>query len=338
MPVEQEFQSGRIRARAVVLISLLGQVAGPGCAKVGDPLPPLSHPPPTIRSLKLVQVDDRIRLHFPLASREVVQVQLFRECPEGASSSEPAMLLDRDQLRRREDGAGFLVEQQLPADGAPCGYFLRFVDTDGRISPPSNLVRASAVKAAAPPRNLRCEVHPDHLRLEWDRPQSNHDGSRPAVLVGYLVNSRHRVSTEAFRDSEFRFGRARRYSVQAISRDADPLILSRASDTLTIVPEDSFAPGAPRNVTAVYWRGRSESTGTRTAKRTWQAISCTGTWKAEPSAGFRLCCKIECSRTPRSRRARPIGTGSRPWTSQTTKARPRRRPALPSGTEGKEVA
>ena len=255
MPVEQEFQSGRIRARAVVLISLLGQVAGPGCAKVGDPLPPLSHPPPTIRSLKLVQVDDRIRLHFPLASREVVQVQLFRECPEGASSSEPAMLLDRDQLRRREDGAGFLVEQQLPADGAPCGYFLRFVDTDGRISPPSNLVRASAVKAAAPPRNLRCEVHPDHLRLEWDRPQSNHDGSRPAVVVGYLVNSRHRVSTEAFRDSEFRFGRARRYSVQAISRDADPLILSRASDTLTIVPEDSFAPGAPRNVTAVYWEG-----------------------------------------------------------------------------------
>ena len=58
-----------------------------------------------------------------------------------------------------------------------------------------------------------------------------------------------------FRDTEFRFGRPKRYSVQAVSHDADPLILSRASDTLTIVPEDSFAPGTPRNVTAVHWEG-----------------------------------------------------------------------------------
>ena len=80
-------------------------------------------------------------------------------------------------------------------------------------------------------------------------------GAVPATVVGYLVNSRHRVSTEVFRDPEFRFGHPKRYRVQAVSRDADPLILSGASDTLTIVPEDSFAPGAPRNVTAVDWDG-----------------------------------------------------------------------------------
>lgn len=255
MPVEKELPSVRIRARSAVLIPLIVQIAGPGCAKVGDPLPPLSQPPPTIRSLKLVQVADRIQLHFPLASRDVVQVQAYRQCPEGEASTEPEMLLDRGQLRRPNDVAEYLVERKLPDDEDPCGYYLRFLDSDGRLSPPSNLVRASSVKAAAAPRNLRCEVHPDHLQLEWDRPQSNFDGSRPADIAGYLVNSRHHVATEAFRDPEFRFGHPKRYSVQAISRAADPLILSRASDTLTIVPEDSFAPGTPQNVTAVYWEG-----------------------------------------------------------------------------------
>ena len=255
MPVEKGLQSSRIWAWPVIVISLFGQVSGPGCAKVGDPLPPLSGPPPTIRNLKLIQVDDRAQLSFPLASQEVVQVQIYRDCPEAEASSEPEMVLDRSQLRKQGDSNEFLAELQLPQDGDPCGYYLQFLDTDGRLSPPSNRVRASSVKAAAAPRNLRCEVHPDHLRLEWDRPQENHDGSRPANVAGYLVNSRHRVATEVFRDPEFRFGRARRYSVQTVSQGSDPLILSRASDTLTIVPEDSFAPGTPQNVTAVYWEG-----------------------------------------------------------------------------------
>ena len=172
MPLEQERQSGRNWARPVVLISLIGQIAGPGCAKVGDPLPPLSQPSPTIRSLKLVQVDDTAQLHFPLASQDVIQVQIYRQCPGGKASTEPEMLLDRGQLRRRNDGSEYLVERKLPDDEDPCGYYLRFLDSDDRLSPPSNLVRASSVKAAAAPRNLRCEVNPDHLRLEWDRPQS----------------------------------------------------------------------------------------------------------------------------------------------------------------------
>ena len=255
MPVEKELSSGRTWGRSVVLILLTGQVAGPGCAKVGDPLPPLSQPPPTIRSLELVQVDDRVQLHFPLAFPETDQIQIHRACPGEDTSMDPVLTLYRRQLRRRDDGAGYRVELELPQDGVSCGYFLRFVDLDGLISLPSNLVRASPVKAAAAPRNLRCEVNSNHLRLEWDRPQSNHDGSRPANIAGYLVNSRYRVATEVFRDPEFRFGHPKRYSVQTVSHDADPLILSRASDTLTVVPEDSFAPGAPQNVTAVDWEG-----------------------------------------------------------------------------------
>ena len=255
MPVEKELSSGRTWGRFVVLILLTGQMAGPGCAKVGDPLPPLSQPPPTIRNLKLVQVDDQVQLHFLLPSPETDQIQIHRACPGEDTALEPVLTLYRRQLGRRDDGAGYRVELELPQDGVQCGYFLRFGDLDGLMSPPSNLVRASSVKAAAAPRNLRCEVTSNHLRLEWDRPRSNHDGSRPANVVGYLVNSRHRVATEVFRDPEFRFGHPQRYSVQAVSRDADPLILSRASDTLTIVPEDSFAPGTPRNVTAVDWEG-----------------------------------------------------------------------------------
>ena len=253
MRVEKEFSSRRTWARSVVLISLIGPMAGPGCAKVGDPLPPLSQPPPTIRTLTLVQVDDRVQLHFPLASSETDQIRIHRSCPGENTTMEPVLTLYRRQLRRRDDGSGYRVELELPEDATSCGYFLRFADLDGLISPPSNLVRTASVKAAAAPRNLRCEVNSNHLRLEWDRPESNHDGSRPANVVGYLVNSRYRVATEVFRDPEFRFGHPKRYSVQAVSHDADPLILSRASDTLIIVPEDSFAPGSPQNVTAVYW-------------------------------------------------------------------------------------
>ena len=180
MRVEKESSPGRIWARSVVLISLIGPMAGPGCAKVGDPLPPRSQLPPTIRSLKLVQVDDRVQLHFPLAFPETDRIQIHRACPGEDPSMDPVLTLYRRQLRRRDDGDGYRVELELPQDGVSCGYFLRFADLDGLVSLPSNLVRASPVKAAAAPRKLRCAVNSNHLRLEWDRPRSNHDGSRRA--------------------------------------------------------------------------------------------------------------------------------------------------------------
>ena len=59
-------------------------------------------------------------------------------------------------------------------------------------------------------------------------------------------------SGEVFKDHSFSFGEANHYWVQTISSNVNPLILSLASDTLAVVPRDSFPPSVPQNVTATY--------------------------------------------------------------------------------------
>ncbi len=112
--------------------------------------------------------------------------------------------------------------------------------------------------SARPPTALRYQVHQDQIVVNWDPPTENVDGSKPPQLVGYLVNSKHRVSTLEYSDLEFRFGEVQSYRVQTMSRDADPLILSPFSNTLRIIPRDEFPPATPQNITAFVLEGKAQ--------------------------------------------------------------------------------
>jgi len=230
-----------------------------GCAKVGDPVPPISELPVSARDLQLVQVADRLQLIFPMPPENIAVVELHGGCGEAKHSRDDLELLgsfERENLRPYP-AAGSVVFVENPANNsATCQFALRLRDRRGRISELSNRVHSSPISPASPPSNLRSEVRRDRIILRWDRPLTNSDGSTPANIEGYLLNSKLRVPTERFDDLDIEFGQNKTYWIQAISRSQGPLVLSSIGETLAVSPKDTFPPQVPQNVNSVYWKGK----------------------------------------------------------------------------------
>ena len=228
------------------------------CAKVGDPLPPLVRYPETVNDLKVVQVGNQVQIVFSLPPEEIERVGIYRQCgasPSLTEEDEATAQLQRNQLSPYHEENRFVFEDS-PGSNQTCIYGLRFANHQNRRSPFSNFVQTNPLPSARPPTALRYQVRQDQIVVNWDPPTENIDGSRPPLVVGYLVNSKHRVSTAEFSDLEFQFGEEQSYRIQSISRDAIPLILSPFSHTLRVIPRDEFPPATPQNITAFVLEGR----------------------------------------------------------------------------------
>ncbi len=249
-------RSGGQPVRFLCLCCLLLPLAS--CAKVGDPLPPLVRHPETVTDLTVVQVGEQVQIVFSLPPGEIEQVEIYRQCginPSLTEEVEAAARLQRNQLSPYHEEDRFVFEDS-PGLDQTCIYGLRFTNSQNRRSPFSNFIQTKPLPSARPPTALRYQVHQDQIVVNWDPPTENADGSQPPQIVGYLVNSKHRVSTAEYSDLEFRFGEVQSYRVQTMSRNADPLILSPFSKTLRIIPRDEFPPATPQNITAFVLEGR----------------------------------------------------------------------------------
>jgi hypothetical protein len=228
------------------------------CAKVGDPRPPLVRHPETVTDLKIVQVGDQVQIVFSLPPEEIERVEIYRQCgasPALTEEDEVTARLQRDQLSPYHEENRFVFEDR-PGSNQTCIYGLRFSNRQNHLSPFSNSAQTIPLPSARPPTALRYQVQQDQIVVNWDPPTENIDGSQPPQIVGYLVNSKHRVSTTEYSDLEFRFGEVHSYRVQSMSRDADPLILSPFSNTLKIIPSDEFPPATPTNISAFVLEGK----------------------------------------------------------------------------------
>ncbi|MDA2933807.1 hypothetical protein MYX82_05635 [Acidobacteria bacterium AH-259-D05] len=227
-----------------------------GCAKIGDPLPPLVHPTDTVTDVETVQVEDHFQIVFSLPSHEIRWVEIYRQCGSNPSPPEQSLVrLEPEELSHYNQGNKFFFEDH-PGLSQPCSYWLRFVNRQGLRSPFSNLAQTLPIPPARPPTNLRYQVHQTQIVVKWDAPVANIDGSQPPRLAGYLVNSKHLVRQPEYTETEFQFGQEHSYQVQSVSREADPLILSGYSDTLKFVPRDEFPPGIPQNITILSLEGK----------------------------------------------------------------------------------
>ena len=228
------------------------------CAKVGDPLPPLVRHPETVTDLKVVQVGEQVQIVFSLPPEEIERVEIYRQCgisPSLTEETEVRARLQRNQLSLYHQENQFVFEDS-PGLDQTCIYGLRFANSQNRRSPFSNFVETNPLPSAQPPTALRYQVHQERIVVSWDSPTENIDGSRPPQILGYLVNSKHRVSATEYSDLEFEFGEVRSYRVQTMSQDTNPLILSPFSDTLRILPRDEFPPATPQNMTAFVLEGK----------------------------------------------------------------------------------
>lgn len=230
-----------------------------------------------MQDLSLVQLPGRHVLLFTPPATPFQRVEVYRQCNAAPGTFQGAELTgrhEREALSRDSLGRYTLEVPFTQVDDRPCHYAVRLVGLRGVRSPFSSPARSEPVAPPGPPRNLSYETREDRIRVTWDPPEENVDGSRPPVLTGYLVNSDYWVTAPVFEDTDFDFGRKQTYRVQAVRHRSDPLILSDFSDSLEVMPVDRFPPAPPGNLAAVYLEG--------TARLFWDA----GT--EEDLAGYRV--------------------------------------------------
>jgi hypothetical protein len=142
-------------------------------------------------------------------------------------------------------------------------YAIRLVNASGQRAGFSNalLIEPTSVLAAGP-TDLRAEVRQDLIRLTWQAPVANIDGSTPASVLGYNVYrspsdkspatllNKAPITGTSFEDTFFDFEKDYYYFVRAVSsgRSAEP-VESIESNIVKFRPLDTFAPSAPSALT-----------------------------------------------------------------------------------------
>lgn len=143
-------------------------------------------------------------------------------------------------------------------------YAIRFVNSSGQKAAFSNfLLIEPTAKIAQKPKDVTTQVSQEKIDITWSAPTQNIDGSTPPNILGYnvyrseidneqipkLLNSSPLTNT-FFADMFFDFGKTYRYSVRTVSigGEGQP-IQSLESETISVQPEDRFAPSPPSAIT-----------------------------------------------------------------------------------------
>ena len=200
---------------------------------------------------------DIYRLAEPLSSPQTLSEEEF------ASRSTLVATLN---IRDSDFGAKELTYAdtlQFAGQAARLRYALRFVNASGQKAGFSNFVLLEpAARIAGAPTSLSAALTQDAIKLDWDAPIANVDGSTPVSLLGYnvyrsgsdkvpgkLLNTTP-ISDTNFDDAFFEFDKPQFYFVRAVSvgTGGEP-VESRESNIVQLVPKDTFPPSPPAAIT-----------------------------------------------------------------------------------------
>ena len=252
-----------------------------GCGKRGVPIPPRE------RVLQRVEIAG-----YQRGSQVILSWQMpVRNAPTGSTLNisradiyrlaEPAtspLQLSEEEFANRSTliaampitAADFALKTltyrdslQFAGQAARLRYAIRFVNSSGQKAGFSNsLLIEPTSRVAAAPTSLSAEPNQDAVKLQWQAPKTNVDGSAPVNLLGYYVfrsNSEREVAkplnttpitATSFDDEFFEFGKEYFYFIRAVSVgvQAGP-VESSESNILKFRPIDLFAPSAPAAIT-----------------------------------------------------------------------------------------
>ncbi len=152
---------------------------------------------------------------------------------------------------------------EFAGQAARLRYAIRFVNATGQKAGFSNsLLIEPASKIAAAPTSLTAEPSQEAIRLKWQPPLTNIDGTTPVSLLGYNVYrsasekqpakllNKTPITAAGFDDEFFEFDKQYYYFVRAVSvgTAAEPLE-SAESNVLKFKAIDTFAPSPPSAIT-----------------------------------------------------------------------------------------
>jgi len=265
-----------------------------GCAKVGEPQPPVLLLPKPATDLAARQYADKIVLTVSTPAQNtngspvttLQEVEVFRVSAGRGQLKVP--LPKEDYLRRAtkilavtaDKFSNYLNEKTFvfwdefsPQERATIysqtfDYAVRFVNRKKQTAGLGNLAIVSPVAIPAAPTGLTAKLAQEYVRLSWNPPTQNMDGSVPPRFEGYNVyrsedpkkfapgplNSDLLPKPE-FEDRSFQFDKTYYYAVSVVGSRQDPYAESLRSQPVEVVARDSFPPGPPQNLNAVVENG-----------------------------------------------------------------------------------
>ena len=142
-------------------------------------------------------------------------------------------------------------------------YAIRFVNASGQKAAFSNffLIEPTA-KIASEATELIGNVTQQAIKLSWNKPVRNVDGTTPANIIGFNLYRRLKskppykrlnstpIKTGEYTDIFFSFETEYSYLIRVVSLGrGGQSIESRASEILNVLPKDTFAPNPPDAIT-----------------------------------------------------------------------------------------
>ncbi|MFL6231294.1 MAG: fibronectin type III domain-containing protein [Pyrinomonadaceae bacterium] len=253
------------------------------CGKRRPPLPPTESVPQRTELLSGVQRGNQVILSWPAPRRNapdasaqsIRRVDVYRVA-ERAGDPLP---LTEEEFASRATLIGSVPYEEIRQATATLSYrdvltltepvrlrySVRYVNASGQRAAFSNfLLIEPASTVSQPPTLVEANNSSEStIRVRWQAPPANVDGSTPVNLLGYNLYRTDRSQTEAsqtplnsdpltkteFNDQSFKFGEEYSYLVRAVSLGTNGAqVESLNSNTATVTPLDTFAPSPPQQL------------------------------------------------------------------------------------------
>lgn len=286
-PVQKDFFNQKIfvnlKHRIWILIFLLNCfIFFSACGKRRPPVPPSARLPQTeINKLSAAQQGNQIILKVIPPTKTVKRISIYRlnelqnsplTLPADEFAARATLIGTTDRLNSDDPQSAYYSDPLSVSEAASrLRYAVRFVYDDGRRSELSSfLIVEPNFQTANPPRLSPVTVEQTAIRLEWQKPFSNLDQSKPANVSGYRVYRRianlesdsrelptapellnqNLITETSFADTTFKFKTNYQYFVRAVTLSANETIIESLNSNYQVVtPLDVFPPAAPIGVT-----------------------------------------------------------------------------------------
>jgi fibronectin type 3 domain-containing protein len=271
---------GRTFSLLIACALSLAAIFCDACGKRRPPLPPTESVPQRTELLSGAQRGNQVILNWPAPRRNapdssaqsIRRVDVYRvaERPndplplteeEFASRATLIGSVSSEEIRQSTDTLSYKDVLTL-TEPVRLRYAVRYVNASGQRAAFSNfLLIEPASTVSQPPTHVEA-MNPSEstVKVRWQAPPANVDGSTPLNLLGYNVyridssqtepaqtplNAAPLTKTE-FNDQTFKFGEEYSYLVRAVSLGTGGAqVESLNSNSVAITPRDVFPPSAP---------------------------------------------------------------------------------------------
>jgi hypothetical protein len=258
-----------------------------GCAAESPPVPPRVERPEAIKNLSVEQIGQAFKISFTLPAlatdgeslTKPLEVEIFRsvsaagQTPSAAAgSTRPWISLPAREVRQHSQGSEFTFQDALSDRefrsllNSTSDFSVVTLTRGFRrrpiLSAPSNKVSTTLLDVSGPLAPPSIETTEKALVLRWMPPSRTLSGAPVSSLHGYRIyvsptgaaGTFHLLGesrSSEFSDGDFQFGRPYYFMVRAAFSADGARAESASSETVDVIPKDTFPPAVPEGLSAI---------------------------------------------------------------------------------------